>query len=152
MSNPTLTTDYDVEWSPVAEGFLQEGEDLARGVVTLPNGYSVSFIRTNIERDGIVKSVGYDDGGWETVIVRPATSAMAKMVGWEYEPAEGFDHLYNDELEGFPVGNFDNEGLNNLFAQVASADEWVAPDAEDDILSMLTTIFGGPAEDEEESA
>ena len=151
MSNPTITTDYDVEWSPVPEGVLQEGETLARGLVTLDNGYTVSFLRTNIVRDGFNKSLGYDEGNWETVIVRPATSSMAKMVGWEYEPADGFDHLYNDQIEGHPVGNFDEAGLNNLFGQVAAADQWVAPEgAEEDLLSVLSSIFGG--EDEEESA
>lgn len=149
MSNPTFTTDYDVEWSPVSEGFLQEGEVLTRGTVTLPNGYTVSFIRTNVDRDGIVKSVGYDDGGWETVIVRPATSTMAKLVGFDFEPADGFDHLYNDEVQGFPVGNFDNDGLNNLFDQVAAAPQWEAPEeTEEDLLSLL----GGLLQGEEESA
>ena len=149
MSNPTFTTDYDVEWSPVTEGFLEEGEVLARGVVSLPNGYSVSFIRTNVERDGIVASVGYDEGNWETVIVRPATSGRAKLVGWEYEPATNFDHLYNAEVQGFPVGNFNEEQLNDLFGEVAAAPQWEAPDVEDDLLAVLENMLAGLSGEEE---
>lgn len=153
MSNPNgFTTDYPVEWSDVPEGFLQTGEDLVRGVVEFANGYGVSFIRTNVQRDGVEKSIGYDQGNWEVVIVRPATSSIAKMMGWQYEPAEELEHLLNDEFQGVVIGNFGNAELNDLFTQVAAADQWVAPDVEEDLMSVLAGLFGTPDEGEEESA
>jgi hypothetical protein len=153
VTNPhtPLITDYEVTWNDLdAEQFaLNEGEYFERGLVEFDNGYVVSIVRHNVDRDGIVPSLGVEDGKWEAVIVRPTTNALYRMQGMDFEPAPELDHLTNTTIEGgFQLSVMDDTELNALFAGVQQAEKYEAPEGEGDELanSLFEAIFGGAQE------
>lgn len=155
MTHPPLTTDFNVEWSEVVKE-LQEGEYLERGFIHLDNGYSVSLLRTNIQREGLVPSIGEPEGLWEVVPVRPTTNFFAKMQGLDYEPAPEFDHLLNyvvsPEEWGIedtgqphtPIGKFTDAEVNALATAMAEAPAYEAPAGEESpFAALLEAMLGG---------
>lgn len=148
MSNPhePLVTDYEVTWAEVPEGWLQDGEYLERGTIKLDNGYVVSLIRTNVDRDGIVPSWAEPEGKWEVVLVRESTNPMAKLLGMDFEPAMELQHLADTEVEGgFKLNSVDNAGLNALVATVGEQPAYVPEEGEADEFfeQMMGSMIAG---------
>lgn len=148
---PPLELDgYTVTWDERTPS--DETKHYEHGVIDLPNGYSVSVARTDLDEP---VSVGFENGRWEAALMKPNADPIAKMFGQIYTKAEELDDLTTHEVGGWKVvGDLDNAGIQALLETVAQRPvvevEDVLP-TDEDMDAFFLDLFG-PADEEEEQA
>lgn len=124
---------YTPEWD---ERSAPDGNHFEHARFDLPNGYSVSVARTDLQP----VSLGYENGNWEAAIMRPIHNPIVQILtGNAYQPATELEDLTTDEVQGHKlVGNLDNASLKVLLDNVASR-----PTAPTDQDADFQALFAG---------
>lgn len=157
MTHAPLVTEYPVEWAELEEGTLEEGEYFERGLIKFDNGYGVSVLRTNVNRDGLAPSIGHEEGLWETFPIRNTDNINLLMAGMTYEPADEFDSFLNytataedfdmqdkfPDAEPQPIGRFNDAQVNSLIAAVEQQADWRVLEEQSPFEALLASLMGG---------
>lgn len=158
VTHAPLVTEYPIEWAEVPEGKLEEGEYFERGLIKFDNGYGVSILRTNVNRDGLAPSIGHEDGLWETFPIRNTDNISLLLAGMTYEPATEFDEFLNytatpedfgmteefPDAEPQPVGRFNDAQVNSLIAVVELQADWRVLEEQNPFEALLQSLMGAP--------